>query len=105
MKAGLFISRWIRAEIQNPAPRGQRHRQSLKLALSLLGGGLAQSAVFSLLRSMHGPDFPDREIRNIIDWASARNPRPWRGLSARKAVSSCPVLQQPAPITAEQAVS
>jgi hypothetical protein len=103
MKAGLFIPRRAFAEIQNPVPPGRRHHQSLKLALSLLGQGFAPNAVFSQLRGMHGRDFPDREIRDIIDWASARNPRPCRGLQARRAVSSCPVVQQPAPVTAEQA--
>jgi hypothetical protein len=53
---------------------------------------------------MYGPDFPVREIRNMIDWASARNPRPWRGLSAQGSFSSSAVAPPPLRVTAEQAV-
>jgi len=99
-----FIPRRTRAEIQNPAPPGQRHEQAIGIAISLLGQGLSPDAVFSQLRGMYARDVSDREIRNVIAWASARNPQPCSGgLSSRPL--SRPVLQQPVRITSEQAVT
>jgi hypothetical protein len=52
------------------------------LVLPLLAAGLSPEAVFVQLRGMYGPDMSDREIRDLIAWAAARNPQPcersWR---------------------------
>ena len=69
-----FIPPRTRAELSSPAPPGRRHEQMKKLVLPLLGAGLTPEAVFVQLRSMYGADVSDREIRNLIDWAIAKNP-------------------------------
>jgi hypothetical protein len=102
-----FIPRRTCAKIQNPAPLGQRHEQAKRIALSLIGQGLSPDAVFSQLRGMYGPDVSDREIRNLIAWASARNPQPcgYGGAAGQSFLSSPPVvLPAPARVTPEQAV-
>src|SRR5262249_18760446 len=98
-----FIPSRTRAELQTPAPPGHRHYQALKVAISLLGQGLSADAVFSQLRGMYERDVGDREIRNVIAWAFARNPQSCGvGLSSRPL--SQPSLQQPVRVTPAQAV-
>ena len=72
----LFIPRRTRAELQSPAPTGQRHEQAKKLVLPLLGAGLSPEAVFVQLRGMYEPDVSDRELRDLVGWARSINPQP-----------------------------
>jgi hypothetical protein len=71
-----FIPPRTRAELSSPAPPGGRHEQMLKLVLPLLGAGLTGEAVFAQLRAMYDGSVSDREIRSLIEWAIAKNPRP-----------------------------
>jgi hypothetical protein len=71
-----FIPPRTRAELSSPAPRGQRHEQMKKIILPLLGAGLTPAAVFVQLRGMYDRDVSEREIRDIIAWAVAKNPQP-----------------------------
>jgi hypothetical protein len=71
-----FIPRRTRAEIQNPAPPGQRHRQAIRIALSLIGQGLSPEAVFMELRGKYPEDVLDHEIHGVIDWVLSKNPQP-----------------------------
>jgi hypothetical protein len=98
-----FIPRRTREKMQNPAPPGHRHHQGIKVALSLLGQGLAPDAVFSQLRQMYDEDFSVREIQNIVAWACARNPQPCgTHLSSRPLSPS--IVQQSERVTPKQAV-
>ena len=73
---GPFVPPRTRAELSSPAPPGGRHGQMLKLVLPLLGAGLSREAVFRATALDVGPNVSDREIRNLIEWASAKNPQP-----------------------------
>jgi hypothetical protein len=73
---GLFIPPRTRAELQSPAPPGQRHEQIKKLVLPLLGNGLTAEAVFVQMREMYDSDVSDREIRGLIAWGASKNPTP-----------------------------
>lgn len=70
------MNQWIppatRQELAMPASTGGRHEQMLKVVPSLLGQGLTAEAVFAQLRGMYGADVPDREIVDVIRWASRR---------------------------------
>jgi hypothetical protein len=89
-----FIPRRTRAELQNPAPPGQRHHQAIVLALSLIGQGLSPEAVFAQLRRNYTADVTDYEIKKVIDWALSKNPQPYgygtsiRNYGAQKLASS-----------------
>jgi hypothetical protein len=72
----LFIPPSTRAELQSPAPAGQRHEQMKRLVLPLLGAGLTPEAVFIQLRQTYEPDVSDHEIHDLIAWAVSKNPRP-----------------------------
>src|SRR5450432_4512263 len=99
-----FIPARTRAELQSPAPVGQRHEQMKKAVLPLLGGGLAPEAVFVQLRGMYGPDVSDREIHDLIEWAASKNPQPCGNGYERKATFS-QVSLKPRRVTAEQATA
>jgi hypothetical protein len=71
-----FIPPRTRAELVSPAPRGQRHEQMKKIALSLIGNGLTPESVFAQLRSMYQSDVSDRETNDLIAWACLKNPQP-----------------------------
>jgi hypothetical protein len=72
------IPRRTRGEIANPAPRGERHHQAIKIAVPLVAQGLVDDAVFAQLRSMYDSDVSDRELAKIVEWARAKNPQPCR---------------------------
>jgi hypothetical protein len=69
-----FIPPRTREEIQNPASKGQRHGQAMRIAMSLLGQGFVPDAVFAQLRGMYPEDVTDDEISSIIKWAVQKNP-------------------------------
>ena len=99
-----FIPRRTRAQLASPAPIGQRHEQIKRVVLPLLGAGLTPDAVFVQLRSMYEPDVSDREIRDLIEWAIAKNPQPCgNGSSRNDNVRTLQVPEKPERVTAEQA--
>jgi hypothetical protein len=97
-----LIPRRTRAELQSPAPVGQRHEQIKNVVLPLLGAGLTPKAVFAQLRSMYEPDVSDREIESLITWAASRNPR-----QCAYSYDTWPLQQvsKPERVTAEQATA
>ena len=99
-----FIPRRTRAQLASPAPIGQRHEQIKRVVLPLLGAILTPDAVFVQLRSMYEPDVSDREIRDLIEWAIAKNPQPsGNGSSRNDNVRTLQVPEKPERVTAEQA--
>ncbi len=69
----IYIPARTRSELETRAAPGNRHRQMLKIVPSLLGQRFAPNAVFAQLRGMYGPDVTDREIIDVIRWASGKN--------------------------------
>jgi len=98
-----FIPPRTQAELASPAPIGQRHEQMKKIAVSLIGNGFTPDPVFVQLRSMYEPDVSDREIRDLIEWAIAKNPQPCgNGSSRNDNVAALQVPEKPERVTAEQ---
>jgi hypothetical protein len=106
MNVAPFIPPRTRAEIASPAPRGQRHEQMKKVILPLLGSGLTPEAVFVQLRAMYDLDVSDREIRDMILWASQKNPQPcgYPKKNRNAPVSYSPRLPIPERVTSAQAI-
>ena len=103
----IFIPPRTRAELASPAPPGQRHEQIKKVVLPLLGAGITPDAVFVQLRQTYDADVSDHEIRNLIAWATSRNPQPCgygRKNRARNIASSQPPRHPERP-TADQAIA
>src|SRR5437016_14471549 len=93
------------AELASPAPRGQRHEQMKKVVLPLLAAGLTRDAVFVQLRGTYEPDVTDREIRDLIEWATSKNPQP-RGYGWNlRAFSSLQRQPKPERLTADQVIT
>lgn len=65
-----------RYELVHPSANGGRHAQAVKIAVSLISNGITPSAVFAQLRSMYGADVPDKEIADIVRWASRKTFEP-----------------------------
>lgn len=57
-------------------PKGTRHKAMLDIAISLIGNGMAETAVFAQLRSQFEMDVTDKEIGDVISWANKKNPTP-----------------------------
>jgi hypothetical protein len=102
-----FIPPRTRAELVFPAPIGQRHDQAKKVAISLIGQGLAPEAVFVQLREMYDQGVSDREILDLITWAVSKNPLPC-GYDRKGRPCNAPSLQgppKPERVTAVQAIA
>jgi hypothetical protein len=69
----IYVPGKTRQELASPAPPGGRHAQMVKIASSLTGQGLSADAIFAQLRGMYGPDVPDREIADVVRWASGKH--------------------------------
>jgi hypothetical protein len=107
MNPAPFIPPRTRAELSLPAPRGQRHEQMKTVVLPLLGAGLVPEAVFAQLRSRYESDVTDREIRNLIEWAITKNPRPsgFRLKARNYGATNFYRVTKPERVTAEHAIA
>jgi len=81
-----------------------------KVVLPLLGAGLTPEAVFVQLRAMYDGSVSDREIRSLIEWALAKNPRPCgynlsRALYNAGGPQAVRLATVPERVTAEQAIA
>src|ERR1017187_10945876 len=86
-----YIPSKTRQELTVPAPVGSRHSQIVKVVSSLMGQRLNPDAIFSQLRSMYGPDVSDREIADVIRWASGKSFTPCAPRSTyRQAITAKP---------------
>jgi len=66
-------------KLNSSHPKGTRHKAIKDIAISLLGNGFSDQAVFAQLRSQFekGPDgIDDNEINEVIAWAIDKNPAP-----------------------------
>ena len=76
MNSFPYIPRKTRLELAAPAPEGQRHAQIVKVVSPLVGQGLNPDAVFQQVRGMYDHTVNDREIADVIRWASGKNFNP-----------------------------
>lgn len=83
MDPDIFIPRKTIEEMNAAHPPGTRHDAMFKIAIPLLGNGMADEAVFAQLRATFpDADKTDKEIRDVITWCSRQNPTP--SVGARK---------------------
>lgn len=102
MTADVFIPRATAERLNGSYKPGERHATMMKIAVSLIGNGMAASAVFSQLRSQFpDADKTDKEINDVISWAQSRNPTPCHGAPSANAVApsrpSRPIQAPPPP--------
>lgn len=72
----VWIPPKTREKLQLPAAPGGRHSQIGQVVMSLLGSGLIPESVFAQVRAMYPAEKTDKEIRDWIAWAAAKNPQP-----------------------------
>lgn len=80
---------------------GSRHAAAVDIAMSLIGNGLPDAAVFATLRSKFPAEKTDRELQDIIAWVRQKHPTP-SGFSHvptawRPAISRPPAQPKPKP--------
>ena len=98
-----YIPPRTRLELASPAAPGGRHEQMNKIALPLIGNGMAPQAVFAQLRAMYDATVTDAEIDSVIAWAVAKNPPP-SGYGNRLQYNAPAPTPRPAlPVTPESA--
>ena len=51
-------------------PKGTRHQAAKTIAIPLIGNGMPPQAVFATLRAKFESDVTDKELQDIVDWAS-----------------------------------
>ena len=71
-----YIPRATQAELNNPAPEGDRHHQAVKIACSLAGNGHNAGQIFEDLRKTYPADLSDDELKDIATWAASQNFQP-----------------------------
>ena len=72
MKSVQTTSR-LQRELANPAPKGSRHDQALRITGMMWRQGITADAIFAQLRQTYASDMPDKEIRDIINWSIGAN--------------------------------
>jgi KaiC/GvpD/RAD55 family RecA-like ATPase len=76
MSTEAYIPRKTIDELSASHQEGSRHAAMIKIAMSLIGNGLPDEAVFATLRSKFPPEKTDKEIRDVIRWCGQKNPTP-----------------------------
>jgi hypothetical protein len=94
MNGTPYIPPSTRRELATPAPIGQRHEQIKKIVIPLIANGLSPNAVFAQVRGMHDPTITDKEIADVIRWASGKGFTPCLPLARdRQAVTPKPATK------------
>lgn len=76
MNDAPYIPRKTLEEIAADHPQGTRHATMFRVAIPMIGNGVAPQAVFAQLRSMFDAEKSDKEIWDVISWCSDKNPQP-----------------------------
>jgi len=71
-----YIPPKTQARMNTHHPVGTRHAEAIKVAISLLGNGMAPEAVYAQLRVMFESDVSDKELWDIVNGARSKNPTP-----------------------------
>jgi archaellum biogenesis ATPase FlaH len=70
-----YIPQATVSKLASEHPKGTRHQAKIDIALPLLGNGLSQNAVFSILRDKF-PEASESEIESVIRWCADKHPSP-----------------------------
>ena len=65
-----YIPRATADKLAEHHPKGTRHQAALDIAVSLIGNGLPAAGVFATLRSKFEEDVTDKELHDVVHWAS-----------------------------------
>jgi hypothetical protein len=68
-----YIPAATRRELVTPAAHGGRHEQAKRIACSLSGQGFSAAGIFAELRQRYAADVSDKELADIVAWASGKN--------------------------------
>jgi hypothetical protein len=79
-----FLHPAVERELASPSAEGDRHNQILRVLPCLVGDGWTGEEVFELLRSRYPVNFPDIEIRKLIEWGLSRDFEPSRANSQQQ---------------------
>lgn len=94
-------------KLNGNAPKGERHKAKLDIALPLIGNGMDPGAVAGILRGKF-PDASDKEIQDVVRWAIGKAPTPTQGRGMTPDLtkwSSHPATPKPVPkLTPAEAV-
>lgn len=72
-----FIPKKTVEKLSSTHPKGTRHKAVMDIAISLIGNGISEAAVFAQLRSQFEMDVTDKEIGDVISWVTnKKNPSP-----------------------------
>lgn len=63
-------------KLQTEFTPGSRHAAAVQIAMSLIGNGLPDAAVFATLRAKFPPEKTDNELWRIIEWVNRQRPTP-----------------------------
>ena len=74
----------VERELASPSAEGDRHNQILRMLPCLVGDGWTRNELFELFRSRYPADFPDVEIRQLVDLGLGRDFEPSRANSQRR---------------------
>ncbi len=83
------------AKLAEHTPKGERHKAAMDIALSLIGNGLPEQAVFATLRSKFDEGKSDAELWKVVRWASDKNPTPSLGNAPATNGRSYPYVPKP----------
>jgi hypothetical protein len=82
--AERYLHSAVECELARPSTEGDRHNQILRVLPYLVGDGWNRGELFELFRSRYPLDFPDVEIRQLVDWGLSRDFEPSQGNSQRR---------------------
>ncbi len=71
-----YVPRKTQEEMAQPHLPGDRHAALFRIAMPLLGNGMAPDAVFAQLRASFDAEKSDKEIRDVIAWCVEKGPSP-----------------------------
>jgi hypothetical protein len=96
----------VERELASPSTEGDRHNQILRVLPYLVGDGWRRQELFELFRSRYPSEFPDVEIRQLVDWGLSRDFQPSRANRQHNGlVQRCKLPYEPhklVPLTPEQ---
>lgn len=96
-----FIPAKTAEKLNGEIPKGMRHKAAMDIAVSLIGNGLSENAVFQTLRDKFPEDVTDSELEGVVAWAGNKNPTPsgygTAPASSYQAARGRPFERKPAP--------
>lgn len=72
----LKIPQRTAEKLDGPLFEGGRHALIIQIAMPMVGDGIPESEIFSIIRQKMPPDKTDKEIHDVIRWCQYKNPTP-----------------------------